>query len=130
MIHTIVAVGLAAATAVGFAGMKSQQPSREAIVEAARDIMLEAGQCALVTLGADGAAQAEEVFRQALQQLPHHPRFIIGLGDALRSQGRLDEAIAQFQRAVNRDPGHAQALGKLGASRPVLFPFRPRPIGR
>ena len=38
--------------------METQQPSREAIIEAAEDIMGAAGNCALVTIGPDGAPQA------------------------------------------------------------------------
>lgn len=38
--------------------MPKQPPSREAIIEAARDIMAQAGQCAMVTVGPDGAPQA------------------------------------------------------------------------
>jgi len=38
--------------------METQQPSREAIIEAAEGIMGAAGNCALVTIGSDGAPQA------------------------------------------------------------------------
>lgn len=49
---------VAAALAVGLPAMESQQPSREAIIEAGRDIMVAAVTCALVTIGPDGAPQA------------------------------------------------------------------------
>lgn len=58
MIESIVWLSLAAATAVGLPVMEAQQPSREAIIEAGRDIMVAAAQCALVTIGPDGAPQA------------------------------------------------------------------------
>lgn len=36
------------------------------------------------------------------------------LGDALMSQGRLDEAIASYRRALESKPGHAAAYAALG----------------
>lgn len=58
MIYSFVWAGLAAAAAVGLPAMETQQPSREVIIEAGRDIMVAAAQCALITLGPDGAPQA------------------------------------------------------------------------
>ncbi len=49
---------LAAVSAVGLPAMEAQEPSREAVIEAARDIMTAAVHCALVTIGPDGAPQA------------------------------------------------------------------------
>jgi tetratricopeptide (TPR) repeat protein len=36
------------------------------------------------------------------------------LGVALASQGKLDEAIAQYTEALRLDPDHARAHGNLG----------------
>ena len=52
---------LTAATAVGFPAMdppQVQTPSRDAVIAAARDIMAAAVNCALITIGPDGAPQA------------------------------------------------------------------------
>lgn len=58
MVASIVATAFAAAFAVGLPAMETQQPSREAIIEAGRQIMVAAADCALVTIGPDGAPQA------------------------------------------------------------------------
>ncbi len=58
MLDGAVLTTLAGAAAVGFLGVNNEQPSREAIIEAGRDIMVAAAQCALVTIGPDGAPQA------------------------------------------------------------------------
>lgn len=58
MLMSAVLTTLAAAVAVGLPAMETQEPSREAIIEAARDIMTLAVNCALVTIGPDGAPQA------------------------------------------------------------------------
>jgi len=55
---SILTAVLLVALAVGLPTMEPQEPSREAIIEAARDIMNGAGTAALVTIGADGAPQA------------------------------------------------------------------------
>lgn len=49
---------LAIATAVGFPVMDTQEPSREEIIAAARDVMAAAGNCALVTIGPGGTPEA------------------------------------------------------------------------
>lgn len=52
---------LMSATAVGFPAMEppqAQAPGRDAIIAAARDIMAAAVNCALITIGPDGAPQA------------------------------------------------------------------------
>lgn len=49
---------LIVAIAVGSAPMETQQPGREEIIAAARDIMAAAVNCALVTIGPDGTPQA------------------------------------------------------------------------
>jgi general stress protein 26 len=58
VIESIVPVGLLALGALGLSPMGAQEPAREAIIEAAHDIMAAAVHCALVTLGPDGAPQA------------------------------------------------------------------------
>lgn len=55
---TVFSAALAIVIAVGSQPMGTQQPSREEIIAAARDVMAAAVNCALVTIGPDGAPQA------------------------------------------------------------------------
>lgn len=52
------------------------------------------------------------VFRQAAERYPNSPRLAIGLGMALYSRGRYDEAIQSLMRAADLNPSD---------SRPYLF---------
>lgn len=59
------------------------------------------------------AAEAERHFRKALAQEPD-TRAYTGLGVVLLQQGRVDEAIAQLERAIEADPTNAAAYDQLG----------------
>jgi tetratricopeptide (TPR) repeat protein len=60
-------------------------------------------------------AEAEPVLRRALEGLDDaNTHFDLGL--ALDRQGRLPEAIAEYQRALERNPDHKDALNYLGVS--------------
>lgn len=62
-------------------------------VELARALMKKAG----------GEKEAEEALRRALGMIPESPKLQAMLGHALGRQGKVDEALAQYERAV-RDP--------------------------
>jgi len=60
--------------------------------------------------------QAEQAYRQALQQSPTNPQYHYYLGVALHAQGRFAEAQAQFEKALELKPDYAGpriALGKM-----------------
>lgn len=74
----------------------------------------------LLALGLDscqkGAFQeAEQCYRQLLEHEPRHAEGHYGLGLALRGQGRLAEAVASFQQAVQCRPDFVEAYNALGA---------------
>ena len=60
-------------------------------------------------------AEAESVLRRALEGLDD-ANMHFDLGVALDRQGRLPEAIAEYQRALERNPNHKDALNYLGVS--------------
>jgi tetratricopeptide (TPR) repeat protein len=60
-------------------------------------------------------AEAESVLRRALQGLDDANTHF-DLGVALDRLGRLPEAIAEYQRALERNPNHGNALNYLGVS--------------
>jgi Flp pilus assembly protein TadD len=59
-------------------------------------------------------AEAERHYRAALQAKPNAETYN-GLGFVLWRQGRLDEAVAQFQEAIRADPAYAGAYNNLAA---------------
>jgi tetratricopeptide (TPR) repeat protein len=59
--------------------------------------------------------EAEQLYRQALEQDPRHAEGHHGLGAALRGQGRLAEAVASFQQAVQLRPDFVEAYNALGS---------------
>lgn len=59
--------------------------------------------------------EAEETLRRALEGLDNAPtRYELGL--ALDEAGRPTEAIAQYRRALDRNPNHLESLNNLGAA--------------
>ena len=60
--------------------------------------------------------QAEQAYRQALQQAPANPQYHYYLGVALHAQSRFAEAQTQFEKALELKPDYAGpriALGKM-----------------
>ena len=60
--------------------------------------------------------QAEQAYRQALQQTPANPQYHYYLGVVLHAQSRFAEARAQFEKALELKPDYAGpriALGKM-----------------
>jgi protein O-GlcNAc transferase len=74
--------------------------------------------------------EAERLYRQILQSDPHHadalhflgvlahqigrPAFHNNLGNALKAQGKLQEAAASYSEALSHKPDHVGALFNLG----------------
>ncbi|MGO9832513.1 MAG: tetratricopeptide repeat protein, partial [Myxococcaceae bacterium] len=48
----------------------------------------------------DGAREAQDALVTAIRTLPDSPKLMVLLGQAYRRQGRLDDAIAQFNKAL------------------------------
>jgi tetratricopeptide (TPR) repeat protein len=48
----------------------------------------------------EGAREAQDALTTAIRTLPDSPRLMVLLGQAYRRQGHLDEAIAQFNKAL------------------------------
>ena len=60
-------------------------------------------------------AEAESALRLALEGLDNAPtRYELGL--ALEGLGRASEAVAEYRRALDRNPNHVGALNNLGAA--------------
>ena len=64
------------------------------------------------------SAQAERIYRQVIAQLPtnypNHHSLQVNLGVAVASQGRADEALPFFRRAIELQPNYAAAHANLG----------------
>jgi tetratricopeptide (TPR) repeat protein len=66
----------------------------------------------LLSLRADQADHAVEWLKRAVRQQPK-PRFLVSLGEALKRQGRLEEAFKVFDKAVELDIDSAEAWKAL-----------------
>lgn len=88
---------------------QAAEPSREAIVEAARDIMVAAGPCALITIGPDGSPQA-----RVMDAFPPQPDLTVWMGTnrgtrkvaEIRADPRV--TLIYFDPA---NPGYATLIG-------------------
>lgn len=58
----------------------------------------------------------ETCFRAVLANNPNSPTARSNLGNVLRNRGQLDEAIVQFQRSIEIDPGYQFGRYNLGAA--------------
>ncbi|QNP39659.1 tetratricopeptide repeat protein [Lysobacter solisilvae (ex Woo and Kim 2020)] len=77
----------------------------------------EARQLLALCLARSGsAADAEREFVQALQLAPAHPGILANLAVLLRGQGRVQEAIPLWRRALAVQPKFVQAWIDLGAA--------------
>ncbi|HME90282.1 MAG TPA: tetratricopeptide repeat protein [Myxococcaceae bacterium] len=76
-------------------------------VELARAMMLKPG----------GEKEAQEALISALKNVQNSPKLLVMLGNAYRRQGKLDEALAQYARAVSdpkaRNPEARLAMGGI-----------------
>ncbi|MCC6295742.1 MAG: tetratricopeptide repeat protein [Pseudomonadales bacterium] len=59
-------------------------------------------------------AEGERRMRAALQLRDDLPDFQNNLGLCLRAQGRLDEAVVEYRKVLDRHPGYAPAWSNLG----------------
>ena len=71
------------------------------------------------------AGQAEAHAREAVRLLPQDSAARNLLGVALASEGRLDEAVAQFQQALQISPDDRQARDNLTHALSLVQPRRP-----
>lgn len=78
-------------------------PAQIKLLDTARNLLL-AGQF----------AQAEAEYRNYQQQHPPHPEVSFNLGLALHRQGRLEEAILNYQHALRLTPNLLEAYQNLG----------------
>ena len=60
------------------------------------------------------AEEAEEAYRLAADLRPEAAPAWVGLGNAVRAQGRNEDALASYRRATEADPGHAPGWNNLG----------------
>jgi tetratricopeptide (TPR) repeat protein len=61
-------------------------------------------------------SSAVRLWSETVRDQPESFRARINLGAALRSEGRIDEAIAHFRRAVELNPGDPRGFANLAAS--------------
>jgi tetratricopeptide (TPR) repeat protein len=110
------AQGAAADAAGGQGGMGGQAASQQQVQELAQyvaehpddaDAVL---QLAGLNLQISNWGRGQELLEQYLELRPDDPNAIADLGYALRAQGQLDEALAQFRRAQEVRPGHLQSM--------------------
>jgi tetratricopeptide (TPR) repeat protein len=68
-----------------------------------------------------GEKEASEALVTALKTMGDSPKLLVMLGDAYRGQGKLDEALAQYQRAVQapnaKNPEARLAMGIIYSKR-------------
>jgi predicted TPR repeat methyltransferase len=57
---------------------------------------------------------AVELIRQALKQSPGNPAYFCNLGNALKAQGKLADAMVSYERALALKPDFAEAHYNLG----------------
>jgi len=60
--------------------------------------------------------RAEQLYQQILQADPGHPEAHNNLGNALRSQGKLEEAVTHCRQALHFRPGFPEAHINLGSA--------------
>lgn len=65
----------------------------------------------------DQPKRAEEAFRSALTLSPHSPNILVGLGIAIMEQGRTEDAVNLFERALAISPNNALARKSLESAR-------------
>ena len=66
-----------------------------------------------------------EHYREALRLEPDSAEAHNGLGVALASLGRLDEAVGHFEQALRLDPANADARRNLERARALASRRRP-----
>lgn len=79
----------------------------------------------------DGPSQYELDLRAAIEQQPDNPQPMVSLANLLVAQGRGDEAIQWYERAIELDPGRLQTrldfgytLGRRGSNSDAEIQFK------
>ncbi len=70
-----------------------------------------------------GAAQAHQMYRQIVDQLPHHANAWCYLGIALHDMKRYGEAVEAYEKAINLNPSFPIAYNNMGNS--LRYDYRP-----
>src|SRR5262249_46607780 len=65
---------------------------------------------------ADNLARAQEQYTLSLQDTPDNPEALNGLGLIAQKQGKVDDAINYFKKAVAINPRYADAFNNLGVA--------------
>ncbi len=90
-------------------GLFRRTPPENRIEEA--DALIAQGQA---VEDAGRPAEAEALYRKAIEAAPRHARAHLNLGNALRAQGRLQEAADANRAAIGADAGYGPAHCNLG----------------
>src|SRR5690349_21100739 len=64
--------------------------------------------------------QAEQLYRQVVQQQPGSAAAHYGLGHALGEQGQWQQALAHYREALRLQPGSPEVLNDLGVALAAL----------
>jgi tetratricopeptide (TPR) repeat protein len=57
---------------------------------------------------------AETMYREAIQLFPHHEKYYKGLGNALVMQGRRNESLQYFDKAIQLNPYYGEGYNARG----------------
>ncbi|GAB4166747.1 MAG: tetratricopeptide repeat protein [Terrimicrobiaceae bacterium] len=60
--------------------------------------------------------EAKRIYRELLDKFPNHPGFLSNYGTSLFYEGRIEESISYFQKALEIDPGMEIARSNLAAA--------------
>ena len=93
---------------------QAAEPSREAIVEAARDIMVAAGPCALVTIGPDGSPQA-----RVMDAFPPQPDLTVWMGTNRETRKVAEIRADPRVTLIYFDPANPGYVTLVGTARLV-----------
>ncbi len=69
-------------------------------------------------------AEAEQAYRHALERWPGDDRVLTDLGNTLAMQGRTDDAVAAYDRALQVNPANAAAHFNRAQLKTLQFDFR------
>jgi tetratricopeptide (TPR) repeat protein len=72
-------------------------------------------QLAKLYYSAGDVEKASDAIGQALQRAPYHPEYLYVQGKILEKQGKLDDALAAFERTVLVNPKESDACFEMGA---------------
>jgi len=70
--------------------------------------------------------QAQEVLARMGEKYPHYPEWAFYRGEMYHRQGKLEEALRSYERAIELDPQYAEACLRIGMVYEERLP-RPSP---